>query len=373
MKARRQPKGAPMLVRMLVRAAILRKRTALSALVAVTVAAADATAMLNLFLDVESKLRREFRGFGANIVLEARSGSSFNRADLLRVGTVVQDRGLAVPFAYAVARTGSDQPVVVASTDFGLVRKLNPWWAVSSWPHLPGEALVGVRAAKFVTPANRGFRLSYGDRSIDLSRVGTLTTGAGEDDRIYISLDEFHSWTGLEPSVVEVAAYGSGTEINRLISALRTAFPSADVHPVRQVTEGEANILRKTRSTLLWSAVFIILTAALCVVATLTGWLFDRRRDFAIMKAIGASEGAIALFIAGESAVLACAGALLGYVAGTGIAAWIGRANFHAPIAPRLDVLAPVVIGCLAVTLFATFVPLRLLRQIQPAIILRGE
>jgi putative ABC transport system permease protein len=142
---------------------------------------------------------------------------------------------------------------------------------------------------------------------------------------------------------------------------------------VRQVTEGEANILRKTRSTLLWSAVFIILTAALCVVATLTGWLFDRRRDFAIMKAIGASEGAIALFIAGESAVLACAGALLGYVAGSGIAAWIGRANFHAPIAPRLDVLAPVVIGCLAVTLFATFVPLRLLRQIQPAIILRGE
>ena len=71
--------------------------------------------------------------------------------------------------------------------------------------------------------------------------------------------------------------------------------------------------------------------------------------------------------------MLACAGALLGYVAGVGIAAWIGRANFHAPVAARLDVLPPVLIGCLAVTLFATLVPLRLLRQIQPAIILRGE
>jgi len=373
MKARRQAQAAPMFFRMLLRAATVRKRTALSALVAVTVAAAVATAMLNLFVDVESKLRREFRGFGANIVLEARSGSSFSAVELQRVGTVVRDRGLAVPFAYAVARARSDQPIVVAGTDFGLVRKLNPWWAVSSWPHLPGEALVGVRAAGVVTPGNAGFRLSYGDRPIQLSRAGSLTTGAGEDDRIYISLDEFHSWTGLGPSVVEIAAYGSAAEINALIASLARAFPSADVHPVRQVTEGEAGILRKTRSTLLWSSVFIILTAALCVLATLTGWLFDRRRDFAIMKAIGASEAAIALFIAGEAAVLACGGALLGYAAGIGIAAWIGRANFHAAVAPRLDILPPVVIGCLAVTLLATLLPLRLLRQIQPAIILRGE
>jgi len=362
-----------MFVRMLVRAAILRKRTALSALLAVAVAAAAATAMLNLFLDVESKLRREFRGFGANIVLEARSGQSFNRSDLGRVEAVVGSRGLAVPFAYAVARTRGDQPVVVAATDFALARQLNPWWEVSSWPHLPGEALVGLRAARLLTPANAGFNLSYADRSIALSRAGTLTTGAGEEDRVYISLDEFKSWTGLEPSVVEIAAYGSAEEVNRLLQALESSVPSADVHPVRQVTEGEANILRKTRSTLLWSSVFIILTAALCVLATLTGWLFDRRRDFAIMKAIGGSERSIGLLIAGESAVLACAGALLGFVAGAGIAAWIGRADFHAPVAPRLDVLAPVVAGCLAVTLLAAFVPLRLLRQIQPAIILRGE
>lgn len=373
MSGRRRSKATPMFLRMLVRAAMLRKRTALSALLAITIAAAAATTMLNLFVDVQSKLRKEFRGFGANIVVEAKRGESFSAANLQLVRSAVGSRGLAVPFAYAVAHTASGQPVVVAATDFEFVKKLNPWWQVSEWPQSRGEALMGVRVGKAIGPNSGQLVLNYADRTIQLSPAGTVRTGAGEDSRIYISLQDFESWTGMQPSVVEIAAYGSTAEVNSLLSNLRNNLPGADVNPVRQVTEGEANILGKTRSTLLWSAVFIIITAALCVLATLTGWLYDRRRDFAIMKAIGASDRLIALFISGEAAALACAGAVLGYAGGIGIAAWIGRANFNAPVTPRLDVLPPVLIGCLAVTLLATLLPLRLLRQIQPAMILRGE
>jgi putative ABC transport system permease protein len=292
---------------------------------------------------------------------------------LSRINSAIYTHGLAVPFVYAVAHTQNGDAVVVAGTDLELARKLNPWWEVSSWPQKPGQALVGARAAKIVTPDSAAFTLTYQRRAIHLSAAGNVRTGAGEDSRVYLSMPEFQSWTGLQPSVVEIAAYGSAAEVSSLLSSLRRDLPGANVHPVRQVTEGEANILGKTRSTLLWSAIFIICTAALCVLATLTGWIFDRRRDFAIMKAIGASDWLIAAFVAGEAAALACAGALLGFVAGTGIAAWIGRVNFHAPVSPRLDVLPPVLIGCLMVTLIATLLPLRLLRHIQPAMILRGE
>jgi putative ABC transport system permease protein len=142
---------------------------------------------------------------------------------------------------------------------------------------------------------------------------------------------------------------------------------------VRQVTEGEANILGKTRSTLLWSSAFIVFIAALCVLATLMGWVFDRRRDFAIMKALGASDRLIAAFVSGEAAILGLTGGVIGFAAGFGIAEWIGRVNFHAPVALRLSVLPPILIGCIAVTLLATLLPLRLLQTIQPAMILRGE
>src|SRR5712691_10282065 len=74
-----KPENAPhtsMFVRMLMRAAVLRRGRAASALFAMVVAAAVATAMLNLYVDVQAKLRREFRNYGANIILVGRDGAS---------------------------------------------------------------------------------------------------------------------------------------------------------------------------------------------------------------------------------------------------------------------------------------------------------
>jgi len=103
------------------------------------------------------------------------------------------------------------------------------------------------------------------------------------------------------------------------------------------------------------------------------GWVFDRRRDFAIMKALGASERLITIFFAAEAAALGATGALVGFLVGIGIAAWIGRANFHAPVVPRFSVLPIVVAGSMAVTLIAAILPMSLLRRVEPAVILRGE
>jgi putative ABC transport system permease protein len=361
-----------MYLRMLLRAVMLRKMQAGSALTAVMVAAAAATAMLNIYGDVKTKLPKEFRNFGANVVVQAANGKSFSPDTVASIRSTLGARGLSVPFAYTVARTVKDQPIVLAGTDFELAKKLNPWWSVSAWPKASGQALVGVRA-RAALDNQSAFTVEHDGHLVDLSSAGTLETGAGEDSRVYLSLEDFRSWTGLDPSVIEIAASGSADEINALIHQLHETVPAAEVRPVRQVTEGEANILGKTRSTLLSSAAFIVLTAALCVLATLMGWVFDRRCDFAIMKALGASDRLIALFVSGEAAVIALVGAGLGYACGIGIAAWIGRASFHAPVGPRLSILVPVLGGALAITLISTLLPLRLLRRIQPAMILRGE
>jgi putative ABC transport system permease protein len=137
--------------------------------------------------------------------------------------------------------------------------------------------------------------------------------------------------------------------------------------------EAEAQVLGKTRSTLLTSAILIVLTAALCVLATLIGWVFDRRRDFAIMKALGASNWLINGFFAAEAGILGAAGAIAGFVIGLGAAVWIGRVNFHAPVAPRFSVFPVVLAGSMAVALLASILPISLLRRVQPATILRGE
>jgi len=134
MGRRRAAPHTSMFVRMLVRAAVLRRGRAASALVAMVVAAAAATAMLNLYVDVQAKLRKEFRNYGANVVVVAKDGQTLPADALPTVNAALAGRGLAVPFAYVVARTNDGQSVVVAGTDFEQVRKLNSWWSVSAWP-----------------------------------------------------------------------------------------------------------------------------------------------------------------------------------------------------------------------------------------------
>ena len=377
-----------MFLRMLVRAAVLRRGRAVSALFAMIVAAAVATAMLNLYVDVQAKLRREFRNYGANIVVVGTDGASLPANALAHVDSVLAGRGIAAPFGLVVARTGDGQPIVVAGTDFERVKQLDKWWSVSAWPTIPtsraedaremghpesSPALIGVRALAAVAPNNQTFDLSFQGHILHVTPAGTVQTGAAEDSRIYISLADFVAWTGVQPSTIEVAASGSPEEVAGIMNQLTQAIPAGDVRPVRQIMEGEARVLGKTRSTLLAAAALIILTAALCVLSTLMGWVFDRRRDFAIMKALGASGRVLNGFFAAEAAVIGATGALIGFVVGIGIAAWIGRVNFHAPVVPRWSVLPVVLAGSMAVTLLSAILPISLLRRVQPAVILRGE
>jgi len=383
-----------MFLRMLIRAAVLRRGRAAAALFAMVVAAAVATAMMNLYVDVQAKLRTEFRSYGANVVVVAKEGQSLPADSLAKVESSVGSKTRAVPFSYAVARTKEGQSVVVAGTDFSRARQLNRWWNVSRWPNLrqtgstlaqssessaqgaaakPVNALVGMRAAAAISPDRRPFELTFQGSTIQLVPTGVLQTGAGEDSRIYVDQSEFQNWTGVAPSTIEIAINGSTEEVEQGIRQLVHAFPTADVRPVRQIMEGEANVLNKTRSTIYAATTLIVLTSALCVLATLIGWVFDRRRDFAIMKALGASERLVNGFFAAEAAVLGAIGAVLGFAIGIGVAVWIGRANFHAPVAPRFSVFPYVLVGSILVALISAVLPIGLLRRVQPALILRGE
>ncbi len=362
-----------MFLRMLVRAAVLRRGRAISALVAMVVAAAVATAMLNLYVDVQAKLLREFRSYGANIIVVGKDGAALPPDALAHIDSVLAGRGIAAPFSLIVARTADGQPIVVAGADFDRVRQLDKWWSVSTWPSASQQALIGIRALATVSPKNQPFNLSFHSRTLYVTPAGTVQTGAAEDSRIYLSLADFTTWTGVQPSTIEVAASGSSEEVAAIMNQLSQAIPTSEIRPVRQIMEGESRVLGKTRSTLLAASALIILTAALCVLSTLMGWVFDRRRDFAIMKALGASGRLLNGFFAAEAAVLGATGALIGFVLGIGIAAWIGRVNFNAPVAPRFSVLPVVLAGSIGVTLLSAILPIALLGRVQPAVILRGE
>src|SRR5438270_8029 len=119
--AKQRRSAAPhrsMFLRMLIRAAVLRRGRAAAALLAMVVAAGVTTAILNLYVDTQTKLREQFRNYGANIVVVAREGEGLPADALQMVRATLPGGSLTVPFGYAVARTSDGRSIVVSGTDF---------------------------------------------------------------------------------------------------------------------------------------------------------------------------------------------------------------------------------------------------------------
>lgn len=364
---------------MLLKAAWVRKDRSFTALLSITVVAIMATVALSLYSDVGTKLNREFRRFGANVIVTARQGS-FEAKELELIKSTVGNHGEVLPIAYAVAQGPSGTPVVVGGAELQPLRELNSWWSLipsisQIHPESPAPAVayLGARAAEVLSPQRQSFEIKFGDKSLRVYPAFVFHSGSDDDSRIYIDPEPFHALTGISPNVSQVRIEGSVIEIENQIQKLSAALPQAEIKPVLQITTAQAAILVKTRSVVLTASAVVVVLIVLCMVATFTGSVLERRKDFAVMKALGASNGAVNLLFAGEAMLISIVGAILGFIAGSAIAWWIGAANFGNGIPPRLELLFPVAFGSIILALVASSAPLKVLREIQPAGILRGE
>ena len=364
------------------RSLIHRRARSLSALVALTVSAAVATALLTLYADLDAKLHHEFRSFGANIVVTAPTDAGFPFASIetaiARVHTAAGADALVAPFAYAAATTDRGTPVVVAGTDFDAVRRLDSWWQVDTWPTQPDDALLGRRAAQFIAE-EKNITLTFAAKPNTLHAAGHLITGGDEDSRIYIPLAAFIRWTGQSPTVLEIQVPGNAARIDSAVAGLQREFagapgsPATTVQPIRRLVEGESRIVDRTHA-LMYSAVLLIaLTVGISVLATLSASILERRRDFALMKALGGSHlHLMALFLV-EALVLSLAGVVAGYIIGCGAALAISELDFHTATLPHLSILPAILLLNLAISAAAALYSTRVLRTLQPAALLKGE
>jgi putative ABC transport system permease protein len=359
---------------MLRRSLVHRRARTVSALIAMTVSAGVATALLTLYADLDAKLHKEFRSFGANIVITGTANAPLPADALTRVQQTAGGDVLAAEFAYAVATTDTGTSVVVAGTDFAAVKRLDLWWQVNAWPNpaAANAALLGQRAAQFVGNEH-AVALTYAGRAVTLQGAGRIKTGGDEDSRIYMPLTAFTAWTGVGPSVIELQVPGGAKRVEATMSKLQEEMPEVQVQPVRQLVEGESKIVDRTHALMYGAVLLIALTVAVSVLATLSASVLERRRDFALMKALGGSQGQLMGMFLLEALVLAVAGVAVGFVVGSAAAWAISEGNFHTATLPHLSVLPLVLLLNVAIAALAALLPVRVLRGLQPAALLKGE
>jgi putative ABC transport system permease protein len=372
------------------------------------VGAAITSMLLNLYGDVRRKMTEEFRAFGANVVVAPASAGTASGVEgdaLAEEATlqplaqfVRQTPGMtAVPVLYGVVRVSPDpadprrlefENVVAVGSEFGALRRLNSGWREAgeaiSTDLPPGECAVGSHLAM-------RFHERPGD-SIELHRVAeggsgntsrftayriatVLTTGASEDDQVFLPLAALQSFLGTtgKVSLVELSIPGETSDVEGAVHRLAGLLPGLEVRPIRQIVYSEGKVLGTIRWLLLSLTGLILIIIAVCVMATMTAIVLERRKDIGVMKALGATDALLMRLFMAEGAALGLAGGALGFAAG----AWLARGLAARLFGVTLSVngwTLPLVCGLtVALALLAAQLPVRVVRSIRPTVVLKGE
>jgi putative ABC transport system permease protein len=307
---------------------------------------------------------------------------SGDNIDPLQVSSKLQPAEHYVPYAYAIGESQYGRPIVVVGTDLDELLRVNSYWKQQLHPFLkpvPLNAVIGTRAYERAIdhgseyPALAG-EIRINGNPIPIVTIAKVTAGDVNDSRIFVPLKPLLALVPQSKvTVVEIEIPGTPSQISSRIAELRSALPQYRIEPVRQIVETQASVLLRMRSVLLLSTVLIAVIAALSLLASLSASVLERRKDFAVLKALGASRAEVNGLFLIEGLALSLVGSALGFVLGCAVSALIGYLNFHSSVRPRMEVLPWIVLGGIVITFVGALLPLQRLQKIQPAAMLKGE
>jgi putative ABC transport system permease protein len=172
--------------------------------------------------------------------------------------------------------------------------------------------------------------------------------------------------------VVELSVPGTSAGIERFSRELASALPGTQVRPIRQLAEAEGRLYSRIRSLLFATVALVLVLTILCVMAAMTTLAMERKRDVGLMKVLGGPIRRVLRLFLVEAGALGFAGGLLGGTAGILLSEWLGLRVFGVAATPRWEILPLTVALMIAVAVAGAF-PLRLLAEVRPAAIFRGE
>ena len=366
------------------------------------VGAAIASLLLNLYSGVQRKMTHDFRAFGPNAMLTPAGGggsllgssrlldeSNLERlAFFRRQGTEVD----AVPVLYSVMRAGKagiafnlrSSNLVVTGTDFAGFARMNPDWQPGANALLTGdsECVVGNEVAIRL-------HLRVGD-TMDLAPVAAaeaganpaafrvaaiVDTGSSEDDQVFLPLPVLQHILGLEGEIsgIELRIGGSADQVNAAVRELQAGLPGAEAVPIRQIVYSEGVVLRTVRRLLLLLTILILAIVALCVMAAMAAIILERRKDIAVMKALGASDSLVMRLFLSEGAGMGLAGGVVGFLVGALLAQAVALRLFQVHLGVTWWTFPFVCISSMLLAAVVTLFPVRIVHRIQPAVVLKGE
>jgi putative ABC transport system permease protein len=405
-----------------------RRRKALAG-IAILLGTTAVTAMLALATTIGDRIHKELAVYGANIVMTPKAadldvkigginikpatGNAYLKAsDLPKLKAIFWANNITgvspeLPITLTLAN-GQQLPATglwfnhtLANGGSSMITgapPLHPWWKLTgAWPSQPNEAVAGAATNLHIGDTVQA------DNTV-LHITGLVSTGDATDKRLLLPLETAQKLANLPDAVsrVDVSARTKPEDAfarkdpdtlspqqheiwycrpyaNSIAYQIREAIPGAQAEQVRRVEQNEGNVLERISGLMWLISAAALLAAGFAVSAAMATAILERRSEIGLMRSLGASKGAIAFLFYSETGLLAVFAGTIGYLFGSGLAAWLGARIFAgdgaATAAPILiPVLLPVVVAlALAVAIAGSTPSIRTSLKMDPSAILRAD
>ncbi|MDR1328900.1 MAG: ABC transporter permease [Oscillospiraceae bacterium] len=368
-------------LKMIVSSLIRRRSRMLTALLAVAIGATVLSGLVTVYYDIPRQMGREFRSYGANLILVPSGAALSEEAVDLAVGVFPSESVVGVaPYRYAPAKI-NEQPFMIAGTQLSEAKKASPYWYVNgAWPDNPGEALIGQEVADAIRlPPGSEFTLTGSDAegagfTGSFTVSGIVQTGGSEEAFIFISLEDLTALIGDGAyDVVECSISAQEAELRAAAERIEEGVPGVAPRLVKRVTQSEGAVLSKLQALVYLVTAIVLLLTMICVATTMTAVVTERRREIGLKKALGAADASVIGEFLGEGVLLGALGGLLGSGLGFAFAQIVSVNVFHSRIAWLPALIPATLAASVAVTGIACLAPVRSATDVDPAVVLRGE
>ena len=366
--------------KMIVHSLLRRRSRMLVALLAVAIGATVLSGLVTIYYDVPRQMGREFRSYGANLILiPAGDSQGVTEREVAQVtGLLPQDQLVGIA-SYLYGRIKvNEQPILVAGTNFQEVKKVSPYWQIrGEWPRVQtDEVLIGAEIAELlkVEPGQQ-VTLAAGENERKAKVTGIIRTGGTEENYIFTDLSMLQQMLNKDGqvSVTQVSVMATEAELTGFTKSAAEKVSSITPRLVKRVTQSEEMVLGKLQALVYLVTIVVLLLTLICVATTMMAVVAERRKEIGLKKALGAENRSIVLEFLGEGLTLGALGGSLGTVLGFFFAQSVSVNVFGRMISFQPLIACMALIVSIIVTGVACLIPVKTATSVEPAIVLRGE
>jgi putative ABC transport system permease protein len=401
------------------------RRKKATAIAAVMLATCLATFLLNWSFNLGDKLQHDLRAYGANILITPRGESLapeipgvdpdlFATSEFLNVSEIdrINERfwknqivGMAPLLPVSARYRGENIPLI--GTSFGRenrtqdFRKAAPYLQMTgSWPQGSSEAAAGeLLSRRFGWKIGDLIPLELGGNRETFRLAGIIRSGGSEEHQLIANLDDVQRLSGksgkfkrlmvsamVSPQNELSAKYQRNPEsltpqeferysctpyINAVASDIAEAFSNAESRVVLQISRTEEKFSQKVNWLMILVTFAALVASSLTMTSTTTAMILERRKELALMKAIGSHNAFIISYLFTEVLILGIIGSVAGYALGSVLSVGLSRTIFDTPLELKWIVLPLAATAGIVIILIGSLWPLRQATALEPSQALR--